>query len=380
MMSDKVFAFDAKRIFRNLTGLGNYSRLVVEQLAAALPEVRMQLFTPTSTAVERASRLLNMSNVETVLPDSMMFGKAFWRSLGMTRQLSAGRPALYHGLSNELPLNIVNSGVPSVVTIHDLIYRRLPYCYKAIDRRLYDFKYRRACENATRIIAVSRRTRDDIVEFYNIDPEKIDVVYQGCDESFRRHIPADIIEDCRRRYNLPRRYIIQVGTVERRKNLELTVNALAALDPELHLVAVGRDHYGYMSHIKELINRLRLNDRVTFLQNLPFADLPAIVAGAEVAAYPSRYEGFGIPVLEALSVGVPVVAANGSCLEEAGGSAALYVDPDDVRAMIQALTALTDGTVGRADIIARGQKHARLFENSAMADNILKVYSKIIDL
>ena len=121
MMSDKVFAFDAKRIFRNLTGLGNYSRLVVEQLAAALPEVRMQLFTPTSTAVERASSLLNMSNVETVLPDSMMFGKAFWRSFGMTRQLSAGRPALYHGLSNELPLNIVNSGVPSVVTIHDLI-------------------------------------------------------------------------------------------------------------------------------------------------------------------------------------------------------------------------------------------------------------------
>lgn len=380
MMSDKVFAFDAKRIFRNLTGLGNYSRLVVEQLAAALPEVRMQLFTPTATAVERASRLLGMSNVETVLPDNIMFGKAFWRSFGITRQLSAIRPSLYHGLSNELPLNIVNSGVPSVVTIHDLIYRRLPYCYKAVDRHLYDFKYRRACENATRIIAVSRRTRDDIVEFYNINPEKIDVVYQGCDEPFRRHIPADKIEDCRRRYNLPSRYIIQVGTVERRKNLELTVKAIAALSPELHLVVVGRDHYGYLSHIKELVNRLRINDRVTFLQDLPFADLPPIVAGAEVAAYPSRYEGFGIPVLEALSAGVPVVAATGSCLEESGGSAALYVDPDDVGGMVHALCALTDGSFDRSEIVARGKKHAALFDNSRIADNILNVYSKIIDL
>lgn len=154
------------------------------------------------------------------------FKGALWRSFGIANNLSADKVDVFHGLSNELPLNIRKSGVPSVLTMHDVIYRTMPECYKRIDRLMYDFKYGRSCMNADRIIAVSERTKEDVVRFYGVDPDRIDVIYQGCDESFRRLWGADEISALRSRLRLPERYILQVGTIERRKNLELTVRAL----------------------------------------------------------------------------------------------------------------------------------------------------------
>ena len=145
------------------------------------------------------------------------FGGALWRSFGLTNNLAADKVSIYHGLSNELPLNISAAGIPSVVTMHDVIYRRMPECYSGVDRILYDFKYGRSCRNATRIIAVSECTKRDVAELYGVDPGKIDVVYQGCDDSFRREIPEEELEGVRRRLGLPGRYVLQVGTIEERK-------------------------------------------------------------------------------------------------------------------------------------------------------------------
>lgn len=373
-----IIGYDGKRAVNNMTGLGNYSRLVIETLAVANPTSSFLVYTPGMRDNPRLSGIRDMHNVEFRLPPPQGFHGSLWRSWGISNNLKADKVDIFHGLSNELPLNIKSSGVPSVVTMHDVIYRRLPYCYTPIDRRIYDFKYGRACRNATRIIAVSRRTKDDVVEFYGIDPDKIDVIYQGCDDSFRKEIPVDSLYDRKKRHSLPDRYILQVGTIERRKNLELTVRALSALPSDISLVAVGRDHHGYLKEVKDLAAKLGVAHRIVWLQDLPFSDLPAINRMAEVIVYPSRYEGFGIPVLEALESMRPIIAATGSCLEEAGGDAAFYVNPDDPKGLASVIYDIISSSDKLKPRIEAGKVHAGKFNNSAMSEAINYAYQKTI--
>lgn len=224
-----------------------------------------------------------------------------------------------------------------MVTIHDVIYRRLPHCYNRIDRELYDFKYGRSARNADRVIAISERTKQDVMELYGVPEDRIDVVYQGCDDNFRRELSAEELRRIRDKYNLPERYVVQVGTIEWRKNLALTAAAMAALPGDVKLFAVGRDRKGYKKEVMEQARRYGVADRIIFPGSVDFCDLPAVYRMASVAALPSRYEGFGIPVIEAMECEVPFVGATGSCLEEAGGPSGFYVNPDSVEEMGETL-------------------------------------------
>lgn len=366
--------FDAKRAVANNTGLGNYSRLVIEAVASLRPDLSLTLYTPRITDNPRLDRIKAMANVMFATPTSRP-GGSLWRSWGISRQLRHDLPLLYHGLSNELPLNIRSTGIPSVVTMHDVIYRRLPYCYSPVDRILYDLKYGRSCREATRIIAVSQRTKEDVADIYSIDPDKIDVVYQGCDDSFKTLLPTDALDATRRHYNLPKRFILQVGTIERRKNLELTVRALSKLPKDVGLVAVGRDR-DYLPKVRRIAEELGVASRLHILHDVPFSDLPSLNQLASAICYPSHYEGFGIPVLEGLESMRPVVAATGSCLEEAGGEAAFYVDPNDPRQLADVLSGiLAEGvSPGRLE---EGKRYAARFDNRSVGRNTLSVYEKI---
>ncbi len=371
--------YDGKRAMRNLTGLGNYSRLVVEAVARHCPDCRCVLYTPDIRENTRMETLLSLPNVNLRLPQGngiMAHGSA-WRTLGITSQLRKEKIDLYHGLSNELPLNIKGSGIPSVVTMHDLIFRRMPGCYTLPDRFLYNLKYGMSCRIANRIIAVSKRTKDDIVEIYGVDPDKIDVVYQGCAEVFRHTATRNTLAMVREKHRLPTRYIVQVGTIEKRKNLELTVRALSALPSDVHLVAVGRDR-GYLEHVRRIASQVGVADRLHVLDSVTMAELPAIYQQAAAVAYPSRYEGFGIPVLEGLESGRPVVAATGSCLEEAGGDAAFYVNPDSAREMAAALAAAMTEGPALVSRIALGKRHASRFNNADIAARIEAVYDRTL--
>lgn len=370
--------FDGKRAVSNMTGLGNYSRLVIGELAENYPQDSLYVYTSKLKANPRLKKIESMSNVEFRLPSGSGFSGSLWRTFGVTNCLAADKVDVYHGLSNELPLNIASAGVPSVLTMHDVIYRRMPECYTFFDRLIYDFKYGRSCRNATRIIAISKRTKDDIIELYGVDPDKVDIIYQGCDASFKRVCQNGELDEVRRRLHLPSRYVLQVGTIEKRKNLELTVRAMSVLPEEIKLVVVGRDRLGYKKYVEEIAASIGVRDRIIFYHDLAFSDLPAVTQMAELVAYPSRYEGFGIPVLEGLESGRPVVAATGSCLEEAGGDAAFYVSPDDPRAMGEIMSAITQGKIPLEDVVARGKKHASRFNTSNMAAEIMGVYEKAI--
>lgn len=373
--------FDGKRAVRNMTGLGNYSRLVLESLAAAAGGAHQLLvYTPDMRANPRLSALRSMENVEFRFPGPVGFRGSLWRTFGITNHLQPDGVEVYHGLSNELPLNIRKGGVRSVVTLHDVIYRRLPSCYNAADRLLYDFKYGRSCRNADRVIAISECTKRDAMEFYGVDESRIDVVYQGCDDSFRHRPDDDVLASVRKKYALPERYLIQVGTIEWRKNLALTAEALKGVEKDVKLVAVGRDRKGYMREVMERARRAGVSsDRMIFLEGVPFSDLPALYRMASVAVLPSRYEGFGIPVIEALESEVPFVGAKGSCLEEAGGAAGRYVDPDSCDELISELRAALAGGEAIERRIREGKEYVRRFDNADMARNLLAVYARALD-
>lgn len=374
-----IIGYDAKRAFKNNTGLGNYSRFVIEGMAKEYPADRLMLYTPELTDNPRMDGIGKLANVNYRLPAPQSFKGAMWRTFGIPTHLKADQVEIYHGLTNELPLNIKSGGVPTVLTIHDVIWRRLPYCYKFIDRKIYDYKYGKSAVNADRIIAVSERTKADIVEFYGVNPDKIDVIYQGCDPEFKRTRNDDEKAEVRRRYNLPLRFALQVGTVEQRKNLELSVRALSSQSDDVHLVVVGRDHYGYKKRVERIAETLGIASRIHWLEGLPFSDLPTITQMAEVVLYPSRYEGFGIPVLEGITSGRPVIAATGSCLEEAGGEGAIYVNPDSPTLMAEAMRSILDGSTDVKKMIGEGAVHAAKFDFNNLAGDVHRVYEKVVD-
>lgn len=372
--------YDAKRAVQNYTGLGNYSRLVIGTMAAMYPDGRYVLMAPRMRENPRLDPILMRENVEVFTPQGAVTKRlrSWWRSVEMVHDWPALGLDLYHGLSNEIPLTSGLAPVPTVVTIHDLIWRRVPEDYSAIDRRLYEFKYGRSARIATRIIAISERTKADMVSDWDISPDKIDVVYQGCDPIFSRPVSYEDKQRIRACYNLPQHYIIAVGTVQSRKNQLLVIRGLAALPDDVHLLIAGGKDAAYKARLDREISELRLGDRVMWLEGIPFDHLPALYAMAELSTYTSRYEGFGIPVIESLSCATPVVACTGSCLEEAGGPGAIYVAPDDVKGFVDAASSILEKRYLHDRLAEAGRKYVKRFNPQDFASSIMKTYNKAI--
>lgn len=371
--------FDGKRAVQNFTGLGNYSRYVLEALQTYYPNEELILYAPKFVDNKRLTPILDKGNVKLCLPrtDGWKKLRSIWRIWGITSDLKQDNIDIFHGLSNELPLNIHQERkVKSVVTIHDLIFRRLPQCYPPIDRLIYDYKFRKACQHADRIIAVSECTKRDIIKDYGISSEKIEVIYQGCDPVFSIPVTKEKKEEVKERYRLPENYLLFVGSIEERKNALLAVKALENLPADLHLVLVGKKT-PYVELLTKSLNE-QTTGRVHFLHGVPFADLPCIYQMAQIFVYPSRYEGFGIPILEALNSHLPVVAATGSCLEEAGGPDSLYVHPDDIAGMTEAIRKALQPEI-RQNMIAKGKEWAAQFTQEQMAHQTMACYKRMLE-
>jgi glycosyltransferase involved in cell wall biosynthesis len=364
--------FDAKRAFQNSTGLGNYARDVLRILAQQRPGHRYVAYGPRLAAGRLADGVAARG------PDTAL-GRmipSLWRTAGLAGQLARDRVELFHGLSGELPLGLERAGVRGVVTVHDLIFERFPELYPALDRRIYSWKSRRAVRQARLVIAISRQTRDDLVALYGLEPSRVRVVYQGCHPAFQAPPAPGADEAAARRLGLPARYLLQVGTVERRKNLGLTVRALAQV-PGVDLLVVGRET-PYAEEIRAEAQRLGVGGRLRFLRGVETADLATLYRRCAVALYPSRYEGFGIPIVEALSCGAPVVTTRGGVFPEAGGPGSAYVDPDDADALAGLLGELLQDGARRAAMRATGLEFARTFRDEAVAGALFDVYREAL--
>lgn len=370
---------DGKRAVENVTGLGNYSRYAVNILSLAYPSTKFALYAPRAIDNDRVAALTSRGNVTLQTPALLLnngFGRALWRSVDMPLNLRKDGIDIYHGLSNELPLTI--KGVcPTVVTIHDVIWRRWPRDYSAIDRRLYDLKYGRSARIANRVIAISECTKRDIMAEFGIPEEKIEVIYQGVDPIFTLPVDTSRRMEIKEKYHLPKRYVLTVGTVQSRKNQLLAVEGLAHLPEDVHLLIVGQMTGKYAEEVRSRIAALGLTDRVHFPQ-VEFRDLPALYACARFSSYTSRYEGFGLPVVESLTAGTPVIACTGSCLEEAGGDGAVYVDPDDTAAYVEAARNILEKRGFRDKLAEKGLRHVKKFSADNFAKQTMACYTRAI--
>ena len=326
--------FDAKRAFFNRSGLGNYSRDTISILSEYFPMNEHVLFSPKP---DKSLPFNKSKNISVSGPTTFWAKKfpAYWRTYKLAEQLVKEKIQLFHGLSNELPVGIENTRIPSVVTIHDIIFMRYPQFYTPVDRNIYLKKFNYAASQASRIVAVSEQTKEDLMEFFKINESRIDVVYQGCNPIFWNQMTELDRTETLMKYNIPQEYILYVGTIEERKNILNVIKALYKSKIRIPLVIIGKPT-PYISKVKSFIEYNRM-DNVIFLHNISNEDLPAFYQNARVFVYPSLFEGFGIPILEALTSKTPVITSRGGCFAEAGGKSTIYIDPENVDELADAI-------------------------------------------
>lgn len=371
--------FDAKRLFCNFTGLGNFSRTLVQNLAQVYPEHAYHLYTPTLRAHPRTRPFLREAPFTTVVPTT--YFRSWWRSYGIVAQLQQDHIQLYHGLSHELPVGLARTGIKSVVTIHDIISKVHPEWYAPLERLIYDRKVRYSCRHADKIIAISEHTKQDLITHYHIDPARIDVIYQACEPLFYQRQTAEQVVTELRQLHVTAPYLLAVGSIEPRKNLKTLLQAYQHLpnDVRIPLVIVGRGGK-YKHQLQQQAYQLGLQQHLHWLENLTdTVQLQALYQGASALVYPSLYEGFGLPIAEALLSKTPVITAATSALPEAGGRHSLYVEPTNAEHVAHAIERVLTDSVYAQQLRAQGFAYAQhQFAPAMLAAQTMQCYQQLL--
>jgi glycosyltransferase involved in cell wall biosynthesis len=356
-------------------GLGRYAASLAQALLPLEPNLRVFVNDP------RESRL--RPPLSALPTHTAHLPRKRWRLRAAVSYF--GGPSMDHAFDGVTLFHATEHLLPkltrarSVFTLHDTAYLLFPQ-YHLLQNRVYlTLMMPRFLARADRIIAVSEATRRDALRCYRLAPEEIVVIPEGVEPRFRPEPNPTRLAAVRQKYALPERFILCVGTIEPRKNLPTLLDAYGALrqnHPQVGLVIAGSQGWLYESFFDRL-RSLGLENRVTLTGYVPDDDLPALINCAEVFAFPSVFEGFGLPPLEAMACGVPVVCSNASSLPEVVGEAGLLLPPHDVRAWADALArSLTDAQL-RADLRARGLARSRLFTWEAAALHTLQVYQSV---
>jgi glycosyltransferase involved in cell wall biosynthesis len=304
-----------------------------------------------------------------VRPWRLTTALAYFANFGMDRMFDD--VDVFHATEHLLPRL---KHTRSVFTLHDLIFQFDPDSHKPLNIAFLKTMMPRFLRAADAIIAVSECSKRDAMRLYNIPASKIHVIYEGVDPTFTPITDPDRLAHVRSKYHLPDRFILHVGTIEPRKNLPLLFEVAAQLKE--HVVVAGK--LGWLTDpILAKVKELGIEDHVTFTGFIDDDDLPALISSANVLAMPSKYEGFGLPVLEALACGTPVVASNAASLPEVGGDAVLYAWPDDVRSWTHLLTLALDDIELRGWLREKGLRQAAKFRWETMARQTLEVYRRV---
>lgn len=371
---------DVSPAVHHRAGLGRYaSELVTALCAVAGDDICLRAFYTEAATARPEGTIATMPQFRSNL------GYKPWRLAAMASHFARvpfdsfyGRPDLVHATDHLLP----HLRARSVFTLHDLIFEIYPEHHKRYNHTFLKLMMPRFLRAADHIIAVSEHTKRDAERLYGISAKKMTVIHEGVDPRYRPVTERAALEGVRHKYGLPEQYILHVSTIEPRKNLGALLDALGALKgefPDLKLVLVGKKGWLYEPFFEKLAIS-GLESEVIFPGFVAEEDLPAVYQLATVFAFPSVYEGFGLPPLEALACGVPVVCSDASSLPEVVGDAALLFPPQDTAALITALRrVLTDETL-RRDLQQRGPQQAARFTWERAARETLAVYKRVAGL
>jgi glycosyltransferase involved in cell wall biosynthesis len=317
--------------------------------------------------LDRLSRITTRLSVR---PWRLTTALAYFTNVGMDRMF--GDVDVFHATEHLLPRL---KHTRSVFTLHDLIFQFDPDSHKPLNIAFLKAMMPRFLQAADAVIAVSENSKRDAINLYGIPADKIHVIYEGVDPKFTPITDPYRLSQVRAKYHLPDRFILHVGTIEPRKNLPLLFEVAA--QTKEYIVVAGK--LGWLTDpILAKVKEFGVEDRVTFTGFIDDDDLPALISAAMALAMPSKYEGFGLPILEALACGTPVVASNTSSLPEVGGDAALYAWPDDVHSWINLLTLALDDVELRGALRERGLRQAAKFRWDTMARETADIYRKVV--
>ncbi|RPG57947.1 MAG: glycosyltransferase family 1 protein [Flavobacteriales bacterium TMED191] len=356
--------FDAKRAFNNSTGLGNYSRSVIDSVTEHNQKDQFHLFTTNTN-----DNIFNINRPNThIIKPTKGTNKNYWRFKSINNDINKLNIDLFHGLSNELPYGI---SIKSIVTIHDLLFLKYPQFYNIIDRNIYNFKSKYACEKAIKIIAISKQTKEDIINYYNINPKKIDVIYQSCHRDYI-NLNKKVQIDSQLKNQISKPYILFVGGAEKRKNLQFLLKAVKKID-DIKLICVGKLN----KKIKNFIKQNNLEHRVTFLTINCTKILAEIYKRSQGLIYPSIDEGFGIPIIEAMYCSVPVVISDNQIFKEIGGEHAYYFKQNQLESLIQQIKKITIESDERRIRIEKNLNYVKKFNEHSQAKKLSDLYHNL---
>lgn len=357
----------------------SYARFIIDALSNACPKsAYFRMYIEKSEPHSDYDALAEKANVESMEPDGTLWRKLswLWRMWHIGQDLERGDVDLYHALAGLVPFGLARRNIRTVVTVHSLEFLRLRRLFNPI----YNF-YRRAImlssmRRADRIVAASECVKHDLVRYLHIDADKIDVIYGGCHRRFSEPVTESEMERVKERYNLPSRYLLVAGRHNARKNLSHIIEALPQMGSDIDVVIVGRG----TEHTASLVRRMKalgIEKRVHLLYGVADVDMPAIYNGAIAYLMLSLYEGFSTTIVEALTVGVPVIASRGSSLEEVGGPDSIYVNSGDSNALLAAIKRVVESEELRQHMIERGKEYAQRFRSEVIAYNLLNCYHRI---
>ncbi|MDO8487539.1 MAG: glycosyltransferase family 1 protein [Candidatus Curtissbacteria bacterium] len=372
---------------KNRVGSGQYTFELLKQFAllSRHPE-------PIRPEGSRPRRLVSGSDLKFViylkdkpLPDFpknldyKVFGpKKFWTQFALPLNLTFGqKPDVFLSPAHYGPRF---SRVPYIVTIHDLSYLHFPELFKKNDLYQLTSWSKYSIENSAHIIAVSQSTKDDIIKNYDVQPSKITVTYEGYDKGRFKPQPRNAIDKIKKKYKIAGDYVIFVGTLQPRKNIERLIKAFASVNCQpstdnLSLVVVGKKGWMYDEILKKS-EVLGIEKKVIFTDFVPDEDLPALISGAKIYVNPSLWEGFGIPVIEAQACGVPVVVSNTSSLPEIVGESGLLVDPASVDSIARGIGKVISDKKLRDKLVEKGFQNIKRFSWENCAAETLKVLER----
>jgi glycosyltransferase involved in cell wall biosynthesis len=358
-------------------GIGRYTRELVTALARQDTQTQYVLFSAKPSSDLPPLPGSNFRGVSTRLSTDWLARLWHRARLPLSIELWTGPIRLLH--SPDFTLPPVNRGVPTLLTVHDLSFVRTPETATAGLRAYLNSAVPRSVRRADRILADSEATRQDLIELYQTPPDKIRVLYSGVDHRFQPVRTEKTLDAVRKKYQLGSGpFILSVGTIQPRKNYERLVEAFRRLDnADFKLVIVGGK--GWLDHpLYKLIEKLGMEESVQFLGFVADDDLPALYSAAHVFAFPSLYEGFGLPALEAMACGTPVLTSNISSLPEVAGGVAISVEPTDVDAIAEGLGKLIEDTGLRKKLIQQGITRATLFNWNKAAGELREHYQDLL--
>ena len=345
--------FDAKRAFHNSSGLGVYSRELISSVQRIISEKNIVLFTP--------QKKIWQSSLKTYT-STLGF---IWRSFLIYFDIKKSGISIYHGLAGELPF-WMPSDVRKIVTIHDILFERFPNDYPWIDRILYRFKAKHACQHADIIIAISHATKKELVQRYGIDGTKISVIPNGIAPIDRQLHSSD-------NRLISRDYILCISSFMPRKNQELLVKAYCQIadNVSFDLIFIGTGKH--LHHVQKLAKTSPFSERIIFMGQVSDEEKINLLIHAHFSVYPSKYEGFGIPIIEAFALECPILISDNDIHREVGGDAAFYFENENVNDLSAQLLRMNTLTpVERKEAQVNGKLKLSEFDSEIIAKRLVE--------